>query len=233
MSEEVTPSSRKFWVPGNPAPFATSGEQPWKEALVWNLPQCPEGIHARGLVIDFHLADLAPLGHPLDVDNLCEPVFSILINRKGGFSGRRPNLIWWQASKSQHSPTGCQIKVSLNDTTSIEMPYGVLVFDAHYSGPLPMSARDRCMSEQIRDKVGKQKTLSEGRYFVFLRFDNPKLNIGDIATGKVKTTIDSLYPVIGGVSGQPEDWRIEVLHVEKRSAGPTGAGVNISIWKLG
>ena len=117
-------------------------------------------------------------------------------NKKGWFSGRRPNLTWWRASKSQSSSTGCQIEVSLNDAASIGMPHGVLVFDAHYSGPLPVSAKDPCMSEQIWDKVGKQKTLSEGRYFIFLRFDNPKLNIGDIATGKVKTTIDSLYPVL-------------------------------------
>ncbi|MBA7608143.1 hypothetical protein ES703_15318 [subsurface metagenome] len=232
MSEEVISSSLKLWVPGNPAPFATRGEQPWREALVSNLPQCPEGLHARGLVIDFYLADLAPLGHPLDVDNLCEPVFSILINRKGWFSGRRPNLTWWRASKCQSSSTGCQIEVSSNDAASIGMPHGVKMFDAHYSGPLPVSARDPCMSKQIRDKVGKQKTHSEGRYFIFLRFDNTKLNIGDIATGKVKTTIDSLYPVIGGVRGQPEDWRVNILQVEKRSVGSSSAGVHISIWKL-
>jgi hypothetical protein len=37
MSGKVIPSSLKFWVPGNPTPFATSGEQPWREALVSNV----------------------------------------------------------------------------------------------------------------------------------------------------------------------------------------------------
>ena len=231
MLEETTSSSLKFWVSGNPAPFATSGEQPWRAALVSNLPQCSEGINERGLVIDFHLADLAPLGHPLDVDNLCEPVFSILINRKGWFSGRRPNLTWWRASNGQSHHPGCQIVVSQNDAASTGMPQGTPMFDAYYSGPLPVSARDPIMSEQIREKAGKQKTRSESRYFVFLRFDNPKLNIGDIATGKVKTMIDSLYPVIGGVRGQPEDWGVDILHVEKRRADLSG-GIHISIWKL-
>jgi len=169
MAEEVIPSSLKFWVPGNPAPFATSGEQPWREALVSNLPQCTQGLHVRGLVIDFHLADLVPLGHPLDVDNLCEPVFSILINRKGWFSGSRPNLTWWRASKSQSSSTGCQIEVSLNNAASIGMPHGVPVFDAHYSEPLPVSARDPCMSEQIRDKVGEAENTFRRPIFCLLK----------------------------------------------------------------
>lgn len=232
MSEEVISSSLKLWVPGNPAPFATRGEQTWRESLVSNLPQCLKGLHAHGLIIDFYLADLAPQGHPLDVDNLCEPVFSILINRKRWFSGRRPNLTWWQASKRQSSLTGCQIEVSLSNAPFIEMPQGVKIYDDYYSGPLPVSATDPRMSVQIQGKLRKQKTCSEDRYFVSLKFDNAKLNIGDIATGKVKTTIDSLYPAIGGVRGQPEDWRVSILQVEKRSATSAGAGVHILIWKL-
>jgi len=89
------------------------------------------------------------------------------------------------------------------------------------------------MSRQIGDRLGFRKTHSEGQYLILLRFDNSKINIGDIATGKVKTTIDNLYPVIGGVCGQPEDWRVNILlQVEKCSTGSGGAGVHISIWML-
>jgi len=233
MSEQVRPSSRKFWVPGNPAPFATRGEQPWREALVLNLAQCPEGLDACGLSVDFYLADLAPLGHPLDVDNLCEPVFSILINRKGWFRGKRPNLSWWRASKFLSSSTGCQIQVLLNNVPIIEVPRDAMfLHDDYYRGPLPVSATDPCMSMQVERKLSKHKTYSEGQYFVSLRFDNANLNIGDIATGKVKTTIDSLYPAIGGVRGRPDDWRISILQVEKCSPPSSSEGVHISIWKL-
>ncbi len=41
------------------------------------------------------------------------------------------------------------------------------------------------------------------------------MNLGDIATGKVKSIIDCLYPVIGGNMGSPEDWRIDILEVTK------------------
>jgi hypothetical protein len=232
MSEELITANLKFWIPGNPAPFATSGEQTWREALVSNLPQYTQVPQMHGLFIDFRLVNLAPLGHPLDVDNLCEPVFSTLINRKGWFGGKRPNLTWWQASKSRSSSPGCQIEVSPNNTASIGRPKGVLVFEDHYSGPLPLSARDPCISSQIQDSIGNQEASSEGRYFIFLRFDNSKLNIGDIAAGKVKTTIDSLYPIVGGVIGQPEDWRVNIIRVEKQAANSTNEGVHISIWRL-
>jgi len=224
--------SLKFWVPGNPAPFATQGEKPWKEALLLHLPQCPERLCARGLVIEFYLADLAPRGHPLDVDNLCEPVFSILINRKGWFGGRRPNLTWWRASKHQCSATGCQIQVFSNEISPIGIPKGVKVYEGHYWGPLPSNARDPCISQQIQGKLMGQKQCLADRYSVLVRFWNTKLNIGDIATGKVKTTIDSLYPAIGGDLGQPEDWKIDILQVEKCSADSLGSGVRISIWRL-
>ena len=155
-----------------------------------------------------------------------------MINRKGWFGGTRRNLTWWRASKCQSSSTGCEIEVFSGDVPSTTIPEGVKIFDYHYSGPLPSSATNPCISREIRDKLEVQKLCLGDRYFVLLRFDNSKLNIGDIATGKVKATIDNLYPAIGGLQGQPEDWKISILQVEKPNIQSAGKGVDISIWKL-
>jgi hypothetical protein len=86
MSEQV-----KTWIAGRPAPFATAGERPWKDALAAQVP-APSGQSPSGMVIEFTLENgLAWPGHP-DIANLCEPVFSAVINRLGWFGGSRPNL---------------------------------------------------------------------------------------------------------------------------------------------
>jgi len=35
------------------------------------------------------------------------------------------------------------------------------------------------------------------------------VNIGEISAGTVKSTIDCLWPIIGGKGGAPDDWRIK------------------------
>ena len=50
-----------------------------------------------------------------------------------------------------------------------------------------------------------------GRYAVTLEFGTSAINLGDIATGPVKSVIDNLYPIVGGTRGAPDDWRIEPL----------------------
>ncbi len=67
------------------------------------------------------------------------------------------------------------------------------------------------------------------RYAVGLRFGGSAVNIGDIATGRVKSVIDCLYPILGGVVGAPEDWRITSLYVEKKSANVPDGAVSVTI----
>jgi len=216
---------REFWVPGNPATFATRGEVPWRDALRISLPERSRGSNERGLTMDFHLANLAPQGQPLDLDNLCEPLFSILINGKGWFGGRRTNMYWFKASKSQATPTGCTIRILSSPPTE---PYQDSIFDGYFPGPLPRSAKDPDMPTWIYEVFDREKSNSDVSYSVHLKFDDAKINIGDISTGIVKSTIDCLYPIIGGVPGSPEDWRISILRVEK-GCYIIGKGVHISI----
>src|SRR5438874_2568238 len=103
-------------VEGKPATFATKGERPWKDALAAAVPLPSLGGEEKGLTLDFTVASLAPNGHPLDVENLCEPVFSVLVNRVGWFGGSRPRIRWWRATKQQGANTGCAMIISTEGT---------------------------------------------------------------------------------------------------------------------
>jgi len=223
---------REFWVQGHPAPFSTRGEIIWKDALQRSLPECTSSLNEKGLTLDFQLADLAPRNQPLDVDNLCEPVFSILINKKGWFGGKRPNLYWWRASKCHNTSTGCRIR--FYSTNPLAEPSSDTIFNGYYMGPPPRSATDPEMPKWICKMVDEDgiKIYPNTTFYVRLRFDNERLNIGEIATGAVKSTIDCLYPIIGGEAGRPEDWRITILQIEKNSAVSDDRGVHITVQKM-
>lgn len=75
------------------------------------------------------------------------------------------------------------------------------------------------------------KAYSNTTFYVRLRFDSERLNIGEIVTGAVKSTIDCLYPIIGGENGRPEDWRITILQIEKSKAASDGRGAHITARK--
>jgi hypothetical protein len=55
------------------------------------------------------------------------------------------------------------------------------------------------------------------------------VNLGDIATGKVKTTIDGLWPLLGGVAGAPADTRISSLLLHRDDPKAPAAGVTIEV----
>src|SRR5262249_26357590 len=79
--------------------------------------------------------------------------------------------------------------------------------------------------------IGQYLTVARAptRYRGSLRFGTSAGNIGDLATGPVTATLDCLYPVLGGVAGAPEDWRIVGLYVEKDVAAVPDGSVAISV----
>ncbi|MBC2726966.1 hypothetical protein [Desulfosporosinus sp.] len=222
-----------IWVGGVPATYATKAERPWKDCLSDTVTLTPQSeVGYTGLDLRFILPTFAPKGHPLDVDNLCEPVFSVLIGKLGWFQGKRPNLRWWHATKAEGISYGVQItaiKAVMYDT---EDGLGKPIFDSVYTGDLPSKATDT----QLPIWISRLKTnpiKKDSRFVVRLLFGNEKINIGDIATGKVKSLIDCLYPIIGGISGNPEDWRIDSLIVHKGISTLQHDSVRISIWRTG
>ena len=199
-----------YWIPGEPATFATKKEEKWKKVLESELT----GIISReckGVSLDFVLSTLAPNGHPLDIDNLCEPVFSVLCGKLGWFAGR-PNIKYWSACKSVGTSTGVYIKVS-NFEFNMDKHLTV-VFDSVYSGVLPKKATDINFIKWVEQKVATDMQRRE-RYSMKIEFGGLAVNIGEIATGKVKSIIDCMVPVLGGKCGAPEDWRIDRLAVSR------------------
>ena len=66
-----------------------------------------------------------------------------------------------------------------------------------------------------------------------LSFAGAKVNLGDIATGAVKSTIDCLYPILGGAAGAPDDWKVGTLQCEKGARDAPAEGVLIEVWSSG
>jgi len=226
-------SSKQFWVPGIPATFATRGERPWKDELIRSIPtpSIEEKFNFNGLILEFVLPTLEPNNQPLDIDNLCEPAFSVLINELRWFGGRRPNLKWWHAIKVCGQPSGLRLSIEPATPSPMTCKYGSPFFDEIYEGLLPSKATDHQVPSWLSSfKFAPPK--NNNRFAIRLQFGGTRVNIGDVATGKVKALMDCLYPVIGGSRGKPEDWRVDVLQVEKGVTNLKDDSVRISIWKL-
>lgn len=222
-----------FFVNGLPGTYATRKEVPWKNAVYRQAPRPSLGGREIGLRLRFTLPTLTPWGQPLDVDNLCEPVFSVLINRLGWFDGSRSNLQWWQATKEAGSNTGCRITVDTSE--SVILPKSEPDYDHVYTGQLPRNARFRPLGDWARN-IRQQNHI---RWIpqlcsLYLSFTGTDYNIGNISNDSiVKPTIDCLYPWLGGQEGSPDDHRIMNLAVSKsRVSQPSGAVV-IKLWAHG
>ena len=225
----MTPSSAtevaKVWVAGRPAPFATAGERPWKVAVAAQVP-ASAGLACSGMVIEFTLEKgLAWPAHP-DIDNLCEPVFSTVINRLRWFGGSRPNLDWFLATKRPGAELGAMITVLGSAAPDVSTVLTLPALAATWPGPLPRSARDEQFATWVRDQ--RTPPLS-GTLAVALEFGGSQVNIGDIATGPVKSVIDCLQPTVGGPFGNPDDHRIVLLLVRKRVPGIADGAVRLTV----
>lgn len=217
-------NSCRFFVEGSPATFATRREAAWRQRLLTAPPQCLAG-REQGLWLDFAPGSDAVNGQPFDLDNLCEVAFSVLVGGLGWFGGRRPGVRWWSATRRVARPTGCA--VTIHEERADRRPRFAPIASGIYPGPLPSSARDPDLAvwaASIPVCRGGGGPFSLGIAF------GGAVNIGDIATGRVKAVIDCLYPWLGGNCGAPEDHRISALHVEQEAAGVPVGSVAISLW---
>jgi hypothetical protein len=188
------------------------------------------GEFSAGMVLDFSLHDdLGWPGHP-DVDNLCEPVFSTVINRLHWFGGSRTRLVWYLATKHPGTDLGALVSVTTDPAPEVASVVVSPRFVATWSGSLPSSARDAHFLAWVR---AQGAPIPEGQFAVSLEFGGLRVNIGDVATGPVKHTIDCLQPVIGGRLGSPEDHRIVRLLVVKDVFGIAESGVRVSVGQVG
>ena len=214
----------EFWIPGVPAPYSTQRECRWKETVEREIPRRHGTIVETGVDLKFHLTGAHTDPWVPDLDNLCEPVFSILVNRLGWFGGKRPNIRWWRASKRYEGETGCRVRLWSGAVPQFGWGSDRLVVDAVFKGPLPHSAQDERMLSWSRSLQPNQHPLTSWSYCLLLRFGDSSLNLGDVATGAVKSTIDCLF-------FSADDRWVTDLQVEKGIAGIPKTGVNVLLWR--
>jgi hypothetical protein len=218
----------KAWISGRPAPFATAGERPWKEAIAAQVP-ASTGESSAGMVLDFSLREDPDWpGHP-DVDNLCEPVFTTVINRLHWFGGSRTNLVWYLATKRPAADLGALVWVTADPAPKVASVVTVPNFTATWPGSSPSSARDAQFLAWVQ---AQGASVPEGQLAVALEFGGSSVNIGDVATGAVKHIIDCLQPVIGGRLGNPDDHRFVCVLVVKDVSGVPQSGVRITLGQV-
>ncbi|MCB9846706.1 MAG: hypothetical protein H6811_12070 [Phycisphaeraceae bacterium] len=215
-----------FFVKGSPATFSTRREAAWRRDLLAAPPPCLAGLE-QGVSLDFALASDAVNGRLFDLDNLCEVVFSALVGGHGWFGSGRPGIRWWSATRRLARPTGCA--VTIHAERADRRPSAPPLASGVYPGPLPRNARDPELAAWAASIPVCRG--DGGRWSLRIEFGGA-INIGDIATGRVKAVIDCLYPWLGGNRGSPEDHRIFALFVEQEAVGVPHGSVAISLWAL-
>ena len=219
-----------FWVKGEPASFSTAREKPWKINLEQQIPDNDRNCIEKGIVLDFNVKSMKVNGLYFDLDNLCEPVFSIFINKKGWFGGKRPNLQWFRASKIKDIKSGCRLKIYNSIEPDTTVNYKDKIYSKIYTGNLPKNGKETEFILWVKENyVGLRHSSS---FYVKIEFGSSKINLGDIATGRIKSIIDCFYPIIGGNMGNPDDWKINILEVKKGVKTLSEKAVKVSIAEL-
>ena len=219
----------EFWITGEPATFATKRERPWKEAIRKAIPGGESCCQSGGMLLDFQVESSQRGGQLFDVDNMCEPVFSTAINQLGWLGGRRPNILWFRARRLLKAPSGCSVHLEQSTAPEFGQVGHRLMFRDVYTGPLPKSGTAPELPAWLAELPGVPSATSNG-VSIRLSFAGTKVNLGNIATGVVKSTIDCLYPLLGGAAGAPDDWKVNSLQCEKGAADEPAEGVLIEVW---
>jgi hypothetical protein len=221
-----------FWIAGEPATFATAREAAWKASLRKGIAAPTLRGRETGLVVRFAVSSLRRNGEPFDVDNLCDPVFVVLIRQAGWFGGRKTGLTWWEASKRLGQPCGCQIDI--HEERSFSLPDRAPFWDEIYCGALPTSGSSPEMVQwAIAHRAARAVDWVPETCVLYLGFADGAVNIGEISTGRVKSAVDCLYPWLGGTAEDPEDWRVETLIVLRGDPTAAAGAVRIRLWENG
>lgn len=212
---------------GAPTPFAGGeNERLWKQAIAERVPPCPGGSNTSAH-IRFVLQPEQDGSTGGDLDNLLDPILSVLVNKLGWCGGRRPTLQWVAASKRFTREAGAHIEVGGDEPPWPPASAGPVVLDGDYAGPLPRSATAPEFADWVRGHMAAV-LADDDRAAVRLSFASDTVNLGEIATGTVKPLIDGLWPLLGGSPAAPEDWRVRALHIEKGVEAQQGVAVRVA-----
>lgn len=217
-------------IPGIPSSYSTPKEKPWKESLKAFLPSALDmDVAATGLVVNFRVSGPQSGRLAVDLDNLCEPLFSVLVNQKGWFGKKRSNIQWFKATKVYEEPFGCDL-VLMESLPPLPLSEQKVAFSELYQDAFPKSAKDELFFNWVQTRCEDKRI--EGNVSVKLRFGPVAINIGDIGTGYVKHIIDCLHPLIGGDGKAPHDWKVRQLQVEKNASDLPANTVHVQVSEL-
>lgn len=210
-------------VAGVPVPFAAGDpERLWRRALAAQLPvgDVAGMTDADEVSLSFSLGPSTQLGR--DLDNLIDPVLSVVCGQLGWFRARRPTLRRIAARKAPASETGLVLS-----NVADPHPPGDVHFRGRYTGNWPSSGRDLVISDWVQEHGATP--IPPGDVWLCLRFESATVNLGDIATGVTKKIVDGLWPLLGGSPGRPDDHRIAWLLLEKGEGTDRRRGGDVDI----
>ena len=124
-----------IWIQGDPACFATKKEKAWKERILMEVGSVDEDLCS--LEMEFTLSESNGKIRGYDLDNLCDPVFTVLTSGLGWFNQKQVNIQSWRAVKKVDNNPGLLIKPVKDIDICIDE--SSIFFDEEYSGSLPNS----------------------------------------------------------------------------------------------
>jgi hypothetical protein len=137
-SRPARPPSR----PGSPMGYSSgAAEQEWKAQIKAVVSAAPRTHAGTGLLASFNVLPPTSQMPGFDLDNLLDPVLSAVINGRGWFGGRRPNLRWVAAQKEVSAAMpGLRLAV-LEQMPRLWTAAGAIVgLDGLYRGELPAAS---------------------------------------------------------------------------------------------
>lgn len=215
------------FIPGEPATFATRMEKPWKETLSAYLRHVPNAGNMVDLT--FHLSPNRFSSRGYDLDNLCEPVFSVLASGLGWFGGRQAGIRGWRAVKAVSDTPGLSLRQVHEIPTMHSLSH--ILFDQVYRGALPRSARSPEIPAWLQSFSGLP--APRGLLGLAMDFTNTGRSIASIPVGLVKHAVDCLYPIIGGRVGGPDDHLIGEMAARRLEDVSGTPSIRFVLWSMG
>ena len=115
-------------------------------------------------------------------------MFRVFVNQHGWFGGRRPNMVWWRASKRHVGEFGCKLELWSGTAPEFKWESDQLVISDIFTGSLPRSGHDKLMLAWAQSLQPIQDIFASWRYRLLLQFGNPSFNLGSVGGGQVEET---------------------------------------------
>ncbi len=222
-------ASRCWFVAGEPATWLGSGYEPWKQRVASAIALDPAAPPA-GLSLELLVTSPLRNGQRFDLDNLVTPVFQAVLGPRR--SPLRLGLRWWRARLLVANEAGLVLEADGPDVGVLAAAGGPLV-RLSFAGPLPADSRagGAAFVEAVRRALPGAAPRSGDRFGVSLAFGTGTADITWVEERPIKPVVDCLYPILGGVSGAPDDWKLQRLEV-RRDADVPPNGCVVTVWRL-